>query len=103
MRKLESDIPTLEKLGLSPVFHEMIKEKNGIIFVTGATGSGKTTTLAAMLNELNRTQDIHVLTLEDPIEFVHPTSARRLASVRWAKISSVSQTGCARPCGRRPR
>jgi len=72
MRKLESDIPTLEKLGLAPVFHEMIKEKNGIIFVTGATGSGKTTTLAAMLNELNRTQDIHVLTLEDPIEFVHP-------------------------------
>jgi len=70
-RKLESDIPTLEKLGLSPIFHEVIKEKNGIIFVTGATGSGKTTTLAAMLNELNRTQDIHVLTLEDPIEFVH--------------------------------
>jgi twitching motility protein PilT len=50
----------------------MIKEKNGIIFVTGATGSGKTTTLAAMLNELNETQKIHILTLEDPIEFLHP-------------------------------
>ena len=47
-------------------------EKNGIIFVTGATGSGKTTTLAAMLNELTHTQQIHVVTLEDPIEFIHP-------------------------------
>src|SRR6202022_4270520 len=72
MRKLPSEIPTIEKLGLSPVFHEIIKEKNGIIFVTGATGSGKTTTLAAMLNELNQTQQIHIVTLEDPIEFLHP-------------------------------
>ena len=72
MRKLQTDIPTLEQLGLPPIFNEMIKEKNGIIFVTGATGSGKTTTLAAMLNELNLTQKIHILTLEDPIEFLHP-------------------------------
>lgn len=72
MRKLQSEVPTLDKLGLPPVFREMIREKNGIIFVTGATGSGKTTTLAAMLNELNETQQIHVITLEDPIEFVHP-------------------------------
>jgi twitching motility protein PilT len=72
MRKLQTEIPTIESIGLPPVFHEMIKEKNGIIFVTGATGSGKTTTLAAMLNELNRTQPIHILTLEDPIEFLHP-------------------------------
>jgi twitching motility protein PilT len=72
MRKLQTEIPTLESLGLPPVFQDMVKEKNGIVFVTGATGSGKTTTLAAMLNELNRTQQIHVVTLEDPIEFVHP-------------------------------
>jgi len=72
MRKLPSEIPTIEKLGLTPVFHEIIKEKNGIIFVTGATGSGKTTTLAALLNELNQTQHIHIVTLEDPIEFKHP-------------------------------
>lgn len=72
MRKLPSEIPTIEKLGLPPVFREIIKEKNGIIFVTGATGSGKTTTLAAMLNELNQTQHIHIVTLEDPIEFRHP-------------------------------
>ena len=71
MRKLATKIPTLEALGLPAIFGEMVKEKNGIIFVTGSTGSGKTTTLAAMLNELNRTQRIHILTLEDPIEFLH--------------------------------
>jgi twitching motility protein PilT len=71
MRKLQSEIPTLEKLELSPVFREIVKEKNGIILVTGATGTGKTTTLAAMLNELNQSQEIHIVTLEDPIEFFH--------------------------------
>ena len=72
MRRLQTEIPTLAQLDLPPIFREMIREKNGIIFVTGATGSGKTTTLAAMLNELNETQKIHILTLEDPIEFLHP-------------------------------
>ncbi len=71
MRKLNSVIPTLDKLGLQPVFREMIKEKTGLIFVTGATGSGKTTTLAAMLNELNQHDEYHIVTLEDPIEFMH--------------------------------
>ena len=74
MRKLQTQIPTLESLQLPPVFKHMVHEKNGIILVTGATGSGKTTTLAAMLNELNHTQKIHIVTLEDPIEFVHPTA-----------------------------
>jgi len=72
MRKLPTEIPTFESLGLPPVFREMLREKNGIILVTGGTGSGKTTTLAAMLNELNATQEIHIVTLEDPIEFRHP-------------------------------
>lgn len=71
MRKLKADVPTLEKLGLPPLFREMVKEKNGIILVTGGTGTGKTTTLAAMLNELNHTEEIHIVTLEDPIEFYH--------------------------------
>ncbi|MEI9893088.1 MAG: PilT/PilU family type 4a pilus ATPase [Chthoniobacter sp.] len=72
MRKLSTKIPTCEGLNLQPVFKEIIREKNGIIFVTGATGSGKTTTLAAMLNELNLTSEMHIVTLEDPIEFLHP-------------------------------
>src|SRR5437763_6118414 len=71
MRKLQSKIPTLEALGLPPVFREIVKEKDGIILLTGGTGTGKTTTLAAMLNELNQSQEIHIVTLEDPIEFFH--------------------------------
>ncbi|HEY0368954.1 MAG TPA: ATPase, T2SS/T4P/T4SS family, partial [Chthoniobacterales bacterium] len=72
MRKLQTEIPTLDALGLPPLFRAIAKEKNGIIFVTGATGSGKTTTLAAILNELNESQQVHIVTLEDPIEFLHP-------------------------------
>jgi twitching motility protein PilT len=71
MRKLQSDIPTLAKIGLPPIFREIVKEKNGIVLLTGGTGTGKTTTLAAMINELNETQEIHIVTLEDPIEFFH--------------------------------
>jgi twitching motility protein PilT len=71
LRKLQPNVPTLEELHLPPVFREIGKEKNGIILVTGAAGSGKTTTLAALINELNQTQHIHIVTLEDPIEFVH--------------------------------
>ena len=72
LRRLSSAVPTMEKLRLAPVFNEVIKEKTGLIFVTGGTGSGKTTTLAAMLNEVNQKQEYHVVTLEDPVEFLHP-------------------------------
>jgi twitching motility protein PilT len=72
LRRLQSQIPSMESLHLAPVFREVIKEKTGIIFVTGGTGSGKTTTLAAMLDEINRTSESHIVTLEDPIEFLHP-------------------------------
>ncbi len=75
MRNLSTEIPTLETLHLPPVFREMVREKNGIIFCTGATGSGKTTTLAAMLNEINKTSRVHVVTLEDPVEFLHPQNS----------------------------
>jgi len=70
MRHLKPLIPTFDTLNLGPTFREIIKEKNGIIFITGGTGMGKTTTIAALLNEINKTRDIHILTLEDPIEFV---------------------------------
>jgi twitching motility protein PilT len=74
MRKLQSEIPTIDTLQLPQIFRDIVKEKNGIILVTGASGSGKSTTLAAMVNELNQTEEIHILTLEDPIEFLHPHS-----------------------------
>jgi len=72
MRRLQAQVPSLETLRLPSVFREVIQEKNGLIFVTGGTGSGKTTTLAAMLNEINQTSEVHIVTLEDPIEFLHP-------------------------------
>ncbi len=71
MRKLPSAIPTVDGLGLPAVFKKMAREKNGVILVTGATGTGKTTSLAALLHEINKNQAIHVITLEDPVEFVH--------------------------------
>ena len=71
MRKAQSEMPTLASLRLTPIFQDMAREKNGLILVTGATGSGKTTTLAAVLNEINETQAVHAVTLEDPIEFMH--------------------------------
>lgn len=72
LRKLETKIPTIEELELPKAFYRMAEEKNGIIFVTGATGSGKTTSLAALLDKINETKSVHVITLEDPIEYQHP-------------------------------
>jgi twitching motility protein PilT len=71
LRKLSTDIPSIDQLNLPPIFHSIAKEKTGLVLVTGATGSGKSTTLAALLNELNETKSIHIVTLEDPVEFVH--------------------------------
>ncbi|HEV7405260.1 MAG TPA: PilT/PilU family type 4a pilus ATPase [Chthoniobacteraceae bacterium] len=71
MRRTQMEMPTLSALGLPPVFRDICKEKNGLIFVTGAAGSGKTTTLSALVDEINATQPVHIITLEDPIEFVH--------------------------------
>ncbi|MCZ6540137.1 MAG: PilT/PilU family type 4a pilus ATPase [Nitrospinae bacterium] len=72
LRKLETRIPSIEELKLPLQFGKAAEEKNGLILVTGATGSGKTTTLAAMLNKINHEKSVHVITLEDPVEFVHP-------------------------------
>jgi len=72
LRKLESRIPSCADLDLPESFLKMAKEKNGIILVTGATGTGKTTSLAAVLNEINENLTVHVVTLEDPIEYQHP-------------------------------
>ena len=71
MRQLATRIPTVEELNLPGAFLKMAGERNGIILVTGATGSGKTTSLAAVLNEINEKAPVHVVTLEDPVEYVH--------------------------------
>ena len=72
LRKLETKVPTIGELGLPGAFLKMAGEKNGIIFVTGATGSGKSTSLAALLNKINEEKSVHVVTLEDPVEYQHP-------------------------------
>ncbi len=71
-RKLESKIPTIEERGLPKSLYQIAKEKNGIVFVTGATGSGKTTSLAAILDDINERRSVHIVTLEDPVEYQHP-------------------------------
>ncbi len=70
-RQLNTVIPTLDSLKFSEVFHEIPKEKTGLVLITGATGSGKTTTLAAILNHINQSKAVHIVTLEDPVEYVH--------------------------------
>jgi len=72
MRKMEGAIPTIQSLNLPQVFNKMTGEINGFILVTGATGTGKSTTLAALCDKINKEKMVHVVTLEDPIEFVHP-------------------------------
>lgn len=71
MRQLATRIPTVSEMNLPEAFRTMTEERNGIILVTGSTGSGKSTSLAAVLNEINETKAVHVVTLEDPVEFVH--------------------------------
>ena len=70
-RTIPSKVLTLEQLNCPPIFKELTQQANGIVLVTGPTGSGKSTTLAAMINEINENDYGHILTLEDPIEFVH--------------------------------
>jgi twitching motility protein PilT len=72
LRRLETKIPTIQELKLPESFHDVSQEKNGIILVTGATGSGKSTSLAAVLNEINENNSVHIVTLEDPVEYQHP-------------------------------
>ncbi|MFN3821154.1 MAG: type IV pilus twitching motility protein PilT, partial [bacterium] len=70
IRHIQIDIPTFEELNLPPVLYQMIEKPRGLILVTGATGAGKSTTLAAMVETINRTRAVNIITIEDPVEFV---------------------------------
>ncbi len=72
LRKLETSIPTIRGMNFPSCFNKMSGELNGLILFTGATGSGKTTSLAALLHSINMERAVHVVTLEDPIEYIHP-------------------------------
>lgn len=71
MRHIKSDIPNLEKLRLPPTVSKLVMERSGLVLICGPTGSGKSTTLAAMIDYRNRRDTSHILTIEDPIEFLH--------------------------------
>src|SRR5215212_4871025 len=71
LRQIPQDIKSLEELGLPGSLHEFTTKPRGLVLVTGPTGSGKSTTLAALIDEINRTRSDHILTIEDPVEFVH--------------------------------
>src|SRR4029077_6230437 len=70
-RLIPSEIVPIDKLGLPPIVHELARRTRGLVLVTGPTGSGKTTSLASMIDEINRTREEHIVTIEDPIEFLH--------------------------------
>ena len=70
-RLIPSEIVPIDKLGLPPIVHELARRPRGMVLVTGPTGSGKSTSLAAMIDEINQTREEHIVTIEDPIEFVH--------------------------------
>jgi twitching motility protein PilT len=72
LRRVLPGIPSMEDLGLPPVIRRLSEERRGLVLVTGPTGSGKTTTLAAMIDHINDTEARHIVTIEDPIEVLHP-------------------------------
>ena len=71
LRVIPEGIPTLEQLGLPQELHNIAKLKNGVVLVTGPTGSGKSTTLAAIINKINHEHAYHIITIEDPVEYMH--------------------------------
>jgi twitching motility protein PilT len=89
LRVIPNKVPTVEELGLPSQVSDIAAERHGIVLVTGPTGSGKSTTLAAIINKLNREKPIHIITIEDPIEYLHPHS---VATVNQREVGADTQT-----------
>ena len=71
LRRVETKIPLMDNLSLPPVLYELLEAHKGLVLVTGPTGSGKSTTLAAIINQINETKSANIITIEDPVEFIH--------------------------------
>ena len=71
LRRVEATIPQMDNLNLPPILYELIDAHKGLVLVTGPTGSGKSTTLAAIINQINETRSSNIITIEDPVEFIH--------------------------------
>src|SRR5690606_29517403 len=89
LRRIPQNIPTIDQLGLPDVLKELIMHKRGLILMVGATGSGKSTTLAAMLDHRNDNMFGHILTIEDPVEFSHPNK-KAIVNQREVGVDTLS-------------
>jgi len=89
VRLIPMHIPTVEELGLPDILNELVMTKRGLILMVGATGSGKSTTLAAMVNHRNETSPGHILTIEDPVEFYHPNK-KSIINQREVGVDTLS-------------
>jgi twitching motility protein PilT len=89
IRMISSRIPSMEELGLPPILKDLAMKQRGLILVTGPTGSGKTTTLASMLDFINKNRQCHILTLEDPIEYLHK---HNLSIINQREIGNDTQS-----------
>jgi twitching motility protein PilT len=89
LRVIPSSIPTVAELGLPSQLNQIADERNGIVLVTGPTGSGKSTTLAAILKKMNQEKPIHIITIEDPIEYLHPADK---ATINQREVGSDTKS-----------
>jgi twitching motility protein PilT len=89
LRVIPNKIPTVEDLGLPTALNDIGSERNGIVLVTGPTGSGKSTSLAAIINKINREKAVHIITIEDPIEYLHP---HQMATINQREVGADTQT-----------
>jgi twitching motility protein PilT len=89
VRVIHSEIPTIDNLGMAPIVKQLASLKRGLILVTGATGSGKSTTLAAMIDHINRNKNSHIITIEDPVEYMH-TDRKSLINQRELGLDTLT-------------
>ncbi len=89
LRVIPNRVPTVEELGIPTQLNEIANERNGIVLVTGPTGSGKSTTLAAIINKINQEKAVHIITIEDPIEYLHPHS---MSTINQREVGNDTQT-----------